>query len=266
MIELADAAHDLAALLESTARGLKHPRHSQHVAPARRRIKAVMVHYFERQRRAVLSAVKPKISRELLLYPPIREASQSGKTFAKQLLPATLNPLTFAATRGEDTEYTDAVTELIAAASQSLEATASGASFAEQYLRDNSLSKLTGGLNKTSIERLQDALANAWDAGGDYNSMVKAITDTFDNFSTKRADLIAQTESADAYNAGRQSTALAIGMSEHSWETESDDPCPVCLANEAQGWIDIGDNFDSGDDAPTAHPNCLCVVNFRKSD
>ena len=191
-------------------------------------------------------------------------ASQQGKTFARSLMPTSLHPLTFSATAGETSEYNEAITDLISAAAKSLGAV-SGEDLASTYLRENSLSKLVSELNQTSIERLQNSLADAWDKGGSYNDIVSAITETFDDFSETRAGLIAQTEAADAYNAGRRETALSLDYDEHSWETESGDPCPVCEDNEAAGWIDIDDDFPSGDDAPTAHPNCQCVVNFRKS-
>ena len=190
-------------------------------------------------------------------------ASQQGKTFARSLMPTSLHPLTFSATAGEKNEYDSAISDLITAAAESLGGT-TGADLAGEYLRKHSLAKLTGGLNQTSIERLQDSIATAWDKGGSYNDIVSAITETFDDFSETRAGLIAQTEAADAYNAGRRETALSLDYDEHSWETESGDPCPVCEDNEAAGWIDIDDDFPSGDDAPTAHPNCQCVVNFRK--
>jgi hypothetical protein len=95
--------------------------------------------------------------------------------------------------------------------------------------------------------------------------MVKAITDIFDDFSTKRADLIAVTESADAYNAGRFQIASDLGFDEKSWETESGNPCEDCLGNEAESWVDIDADFSGGVDAPTQHPACQCVLNFRKS-
>ena len=325
---ITSAANDLSALLEATApKGLKHPRHSRNVAPARKRIKAVIAHYFERQRKTALAAVKPKIKRQLILHPPksaimesvvvrsqpgvsspkgcdmashgareeignrasgglenprgippvgpdvthsgytdrreFRESSQGGKTFARALVPTSLHPLTFSASAGETSEYDSAISDLITAAAESLGGT-TGADLAGEYLRKHSLTKLTGGLNQTSIERLQDSIATAWDKGGSYNDIVSAITETFDDFSETRAGLIAQTEAADAYNAGRRETALDLLYDEHAWATESGDPCPVCEDNEAAGWIDIDDDFPSGDDAPTAHPNCQCVVNFRK--
>jgi len=197
---------------------------------------------------------------------PLREAiSPQGKTFARNLLPSSLQPLTFAATRAEENEYNDAITTLIGAAAKSLSASAAAAEdFAGDYLRSNSLSKLTGGLNSTSIERLQDALAGAWDGGGSYTEMVKAITDTFDDFSTKRAERIAQTEANDAYNGGRAQIAADLGMDEKKWDPDGE-ACPTCQANADAGWIDIGDDFPSGDDAPTAHPNCDCGTDYRKS-
>jgi hypothetical protein len=289
---ITEAANGLAAMLEllerSKARGLKHPRHSKSIKPARAKIKAVMVHFFERQRKAVLAAVKPRIERQLVLHPVIeskvqpardyeggrnalnshlvlaRESSAQGKTFARSLMPTSLHPLTFSPTAGETSDYNEAITDLIGAAAESLGGVA-GPDFAGDYLRENSLSKLSGGLDSTSIERLQDSIATAWDKGGSYDDIVSAITETFDDFSETRAGLIAQTESADAYNAGRFDTAKSLDFSEKAWETESGDPCPTCEANEAQGYIDIDEDFESGDDAPTAHPNCLCVVNFRKS-
>lgn len=264
--DIAAAANELAVLLEAaTAKGLKHPRHAQHVAPARKRIKSVMSGYFDRQRKAVLADVKPRIRRELMLHPYQESATPQGKTFARSLVPTSLHPLTFAATSGETSEYNEAITDLISAAAKSLGSTA-GEDLASNYLRENSLSKLTGNLAAMTTERLQDALADAWDEGGSYDQMVAAINATFEDFSEVRAGLIAQTESADAYNAGRFDTAKAIGFESKSWETESGSPCPTCEANEAQGWIGLDEDFDSGDDAPTAHPSCLCVVNFRKSD
>jgi len=190
--------------------------------------------------------------------------SQDGKTFARSLMPTSLHPLTFAATAGETSEYNEAITDLITAAAKSLGGVA-GPDLAGDYLAEHSLSRLTGGLESTSIERLQNALANAWEKGGSFNDMVSAVTDTFADFSTTRAEMIASTEASDAYNAGRFETAKSLDLDEKSWETESGDPCEDCLGNEAESWIDIDAAFSSGDDAPTAHPRCECVVNFRKS-
>ena len=269
-------------LLNEAARGLKHRRHQRHVAPAKAKIKAVMAHRFRRQEKAVMAAIRPHIARELLLHPvregyvfppsllpgPFREAiTPQGKTFASALLPKTIQPLSFAASTSEQSEYSDAISDLITGAAATL-AKEVGREFggahsvASRYLQDNSLSKLTGELDDTSVERLQDALAKAWDAGGDFDSMVKAVTDTFEDFSTTRAEMIAQTEANDAYNEGREATARGMGLDEKRWNPEGD-ACEICQANADQDWIDIDEDFQSGDAAPTAHPSCDCSCDYR---
>ena len=192
-----------------------------------------------------------------------------ARSFARTILPSSVSPLRFAVTAAESSEWEEAIRGAINAAGATLAAELkSGARLSEdvagRYLRENSLSKLTGGFSETSVERLQNAIADAWDQGGSYDQIVKAVQDTFADFSSVRAGMIANTETADAYNHGRDVFARENGFEEKSWETESGDPCPECLANEAQGYIDIDDDFQSGDDAPTLHPNCMCLLNFRK--
>ena len=191
--------------------------------------------------------------------------SQAGKTFAQSLIQTSLHPLTFAATAAETSDYNDAIAQLIGAAAKSLSASAAvGEDYAGEYLATNSLSKLTGGLDRTSVERLQNSLADAWDKGGTYTDMVAAVNDTFDDFSETRAGMIAQTEANDAYNAGRREIADQLGLDEKRWDPDGE-ACEVCQGNADQGWIDADEPFDSGDDAPTAHPNCYCSIDFRKS-
>ena len=267
--EVVDAANALSDLLEAAApRGLKRRKHVRTLKPARAKVAKVMRSYFGRQREALLREVKPKIP--ALLAMRTEALSSAGNRFANTLLPSSLHPLRFPVNDAENSEYSDAVREAIAGAAATLaDDLKSGKTISDdvagRYLRDNSLSKLTGELSDTSTQRLRDSIATAWDEGGSFNQVVKAIEDTFEDFSTTRAELIAQTEMADAYNEGRDAIAREAGLDEKSWETESGDPCPICEENEAEGWIDIDDDFSSGDDAPTAHPKCLCILNFRKS-
>jgi hypothetical protein len=192
----------------------------------------------------------------------------NGKRFASSLVPTSLQPLRFPITDDEDSDYQAAITAAVkggaAVLAKELESDAElSEDTAGDYLRTNSLEKLTGGFTDETLDRLRNSLADAWDKGGSFNDMTAAIQDTFDDFSDSRAEMIAQTEGNDAYNEGRSALAEEAGMEEKSWETE-DDPCDICIGNEGDGWIDIDDNFSSGDDAPTAHPNCQCSLNFRK--
>jgi phosphohistidine phosphatase len=271
--EVLEAARKLSeALLEDIkeakqpARGLQHERHQAVLAGAKTKLKKVFSGYFHSQGKAILNAVKPHIQRTIDQF---TEAAGKGKRFADTLLPASVTPLRYEVTRAETEDYDAAITHAITGAGKVLaadlntEGTLSD-DVASNYLRDNSLSKLTGGFSDTTLDRLRNAVADAWDAGGSFDQITGAIQDTMEGFSDFRAEMIAQTEANDAYNAGRSAMADELGMEEKSWETQSGNPCDVCLGNEGDGWIDIGEDFSSGDDEPTAHPNCECSLNYRK--
>ena len=256
--DLADAANDLAALLEAAngKTGLRHPSHARVIAPARRKVERVLREYFRRQEAALLAEVKPKIL--------AREASGGGILYAQHILPTSIHPLRFPVSSVETEEYNDAIAEVIRGAAASIKAGSVIADdVASRWLRDNSLTKLTGDFSVTSVNRLRDAVADAWDEGGSFDQVVRAIQDTFEDFSSTRAEMIAQTEVNDAYNQGRMDTAVNAGFDEKSWDPDGE-ACEICMENVDAGWIPIDDDFPSGDLAPTAHPNCDCSIDFQK--
>ncbi len=231
-----------------------------------------MASYFRRQVESVVTDIRSRIAAGVLTHPaPLVEADRAAKHFASMVLPDSVVPLRFIVTDTEDADFRDAINEAMQQAARTLGREVGNRALAlphdevESYLRERSLSKLTGNLEETSVDRLRNAIADAWEAGGSYDQIVEAVQNTFEDFSDVRAGMIAQTEAVDAYNAGREATARAAGFDEKSWETESGNPCETCLENEADGWIPIDDDFTSGDDAPTAHVNCQCVLNFRSS-
>ena len=284
LIEAMEQTAAAIARLCEAPRGLKHSRHHAHLGPARAKVKAVLGKYFHSQGKAVLRAVRPHLKSVIQQfteavphtfgfsvtleddYGIFREAN---KRFANTLLPSSLQPLKFAASDSEDSAYQDAIGEAIAGAMKvAAEDMGTGArpslDVAQSYLRDNSLSKLTGDLEEATKSQLRNAVADAWDKGGSYNDIVGAIQDTFDDFSDARAGMIAQTEANDAYNEGRRAIADAAGFNEKAWEPDGE-CCELCQGNVDAGWIDIDDDFPSGDSEPTAHPNCDCSVNYRNN-
>jgi hypothetical protein len=126
-----------------------------------------------------------------------------------------------------------------------------------QYLKTNSLSKLTGTLAETTKQKLRDAITLAVRSGGTADDIVGAIKATVKEFSSVRAELIAQTEVNNAYNFGRTELARSAGFTEKRWVTESGNPCAICILNEAEGYIGIDETFLSGNQRPTAHPRCV---------
>ncbi len=257
---LADAANDLAAMLEAAVprhtKGLRHPKHATVIDPARRKVERVLRHYWHRQMVALLAEIKPKIA--------AREASSGGTLYAHTILPTSIAPLRFPVTSIETEEFNDAIREAIKGAAKGIAAGAIVVDDAvSRWLRDNSLTKLTSDFSTTSINRLRDAVADAWDQGGSFEQVVKAIQDTFADFSDKRAGMIAQTEVNDAYNHGRIYTAVQAGFDEKAWDPDGE-ACPICMDNVDAGFIGIDEEFPSGDLAPTAHPNCDCSIDFQK--
>lgn len=81
-------------------------------------------------------------------------------------------------------------------------------------------------------------------------------------FSPERASLIARTELKNADSAGAMEGYRASGVVEKKeWQaSNNENVCDECQENVDAGQIDIDDDFPSGDDAPTAHPGCNCIV------
>lgn len=244
-------------IVKGAGRTLKHPDHATRLDPVKKRVKRIMAGYFRRQKKAILDDVRLRF-----WHHEMKEAS--GKKRAEELLPESLSPLNFQATTKEDDDYQAAIKSAIKAAQDQIAsevetgtAPVVSDNAMTKYLQERSLERLTGDFAETTKTRLRSAIADAVDAGGTADEIVAAIQDVMADFSTTRANLIAQTEVNDAYNFARSEMADEMGFTQKRWVTESGAPCLECDANEAEGWIDITEPFQSGDMMPTAHPMCL---------
>jgi hypothetical protein len=130
-------------------------------------------------------------------------------------------------------------------------------SFIAEYLKDSGFSQLTGEIDKTTVDRLASAVADAYESGADYDGIVQAVKDSFADASTVRAKMIARTELNNAFNESISHFGREAGATGKSWETEPG-ACVICIENQLAGVIDIDEDFPSGDDQPTAHPLCGC--------
>ena len=194
--------------------------------------------------------------------------SPQSQQVARTILPTSVSPLRFPVTKGESDDYADALGGAIAAAAKVLAAEVkSGAvipdDFAGRYLRENSLSKLTGNFSTESVKQLQNAIADAWQAGGSYDQVVQAVQDTFEQFSSVRAGMIAQTEINGAYVAGRDAMAHQLGYEQKRWSADGTECCDECQEQIDAGWIGLDDDFPIGDDPP-GHVSCDCSVDYRQ--
>lgn len=264
--ELTEAAADLAEALVDVAEvdapplgGLKHARHAVALKPIRAKATRTLQRYFRYQEARLLKAIKPKL----------READ--GKDKAAQIIP---DPLPISITGGMSFDYSKALATSLTAGYGSLadevmeDATPLpelSADVVQDYLADHSLTKLTGQIDPTTVQRLRSALADAYDAGADFEGLVDAVQETYADFNSTRAAMIAQTEMNAAYNAGRKQLGIDLGFNEKAWDPDGTACEAICVPNVLDGWIAIGEDFDSGDDAPPAHPNCDCSLNVRNN-
>ena len=117
-----------------------------------------------------------------------------------------------------------------------------------------------------AVVRVMTALQEEGMAAG----MVSSQVDKYAKFlHNNRAFRIARTEISNSYNFGqfdsvRQARAEGWlpGDPEKQWMAGGQAPCEICEENEADGPIPLDNQFSSGDDHPTAHPQCECSVGY----
>jgi len=146
---------------------------------------------------------------------------------------------------------------------------------AVEYLRG--VPNRSKSIDDATFGSIRTLLTDGIAEGRSYSSLARDIRRQFDGFAGKlpqahirdRAELIAVTEIGDAYNQGV--LIQAEGMQERGmemekyWATVGDDRVSDgCADNEAADWIDIDEDFPSGDDAPLRFPGCRCSLLTRR--
>jgi len=130
------------------------------------------------------------------------------------------------------------------------------AEYARQATLDfakSTMDSTTKDLNQALAET-REAIASGLEVGSTVNELSDRVGEIFDGLEDSRCKMIAQTESARAYNFGLRDSAKESGVvKELRWLTTSD-PCPVCL--ELEGTLIPLDS----DDLPPQHCNCFCCL------
>jgi len=122
--------------------------------------------------------------------------------------------------------------------------------------------ELVSQVSDTTREMLRDVIADGLSDG----LTIPEIADEIESaavFSDERAATIAQTEVTNANSAGALEgyrAAQDSGLKVKKGWLNGANPCPVCQENAAAGFIELDDEFPSGDMAPAAHPHCQCSV------
>lgn len=127
------------------------------------------------------------------------------------------------------------------------------------------------GIDETTIAELRAILSRAITDGESYSSLAREIKNRWDEYASPasqghlstRAELIAVTETADAYGQGR----LALGhelagygmtLTKEFLTADDERVCDDCQGNADEGPIPFDQAFSSGDDMPPIHPGDRC--------
>lgn len=119
-------------------------------------------------------------------------------------------------------------------------------------------------ITDSTRHEIRSIITEAIDPGLDPDELREKLQESV-AFSEDRADLVARTELARAHNEGNligmKESQEVVGDFKKKWLTAGDDRVsPGCRKNQEQGAIPLDAAFQSGDDAPPAHPRCRCVL------
>jgi HK97 family phage portal protein len=127
------------------------------------------------------------------------------------------------------------------------------------WVTNNALANSTS-YSDTMREDITDVVTLGVEEGASIDDISAGIETFFNNQSEFRAMRIARTEVIDAYAQGNlEGYKQSNVVTGKSWLAD-DSACGVCAGNADAGVIGLDETFPSGDDAPTAHPNCECAL------
>jgi hypothetical protein len=119
--------------------------------------------------------------------------------------------------------------------------------------------QVISGLDATSLQSVADAVSTGISERLGVPGTARLIKNVVDGMSTYRADMIASTEMNDAMSQAFLKK-LAMNAIDYKQWILGPNPCEICEENAAASPIPMDEDFPSGDDAPPAHPRCVCAV------
>lgn len=133
------------------------------------------------------------------------------------------------------------------------------------WLADHSLSAATG-IEQVSMERIRRILADGVASNRDARAIARDIRAEFTAWSKARAEMVARTEVAEAWEESQYRVLSANGWDGVEWLTADDERVDrdnvsgPCVDNQAAGVVPVGTRFPSGHLHPPAHPLCRCTL------
>lgn len=137
---------------------------------------------------------------------------------------------------------------------------------ARTWASDN-VAQLVSQVSDTTRDRIRQVIVDGFDQKLSRTEIAEAI-EAATAFSPERSSLIAATEVANANSQGALNGLFGMrdmGLTVKKYWVLGPLPCMVCIANAAEGEIELEAPFFSGDFAPLAHPNCRCALGSTAS-
>lgn len=106
----------------------------------------------------------------------------------------------------------------------------------------------------TNRKLIQEAIKQGIARGEDRDAMVARIRKVINN--PVRAEMIAQTESVNAYQSGLMNFGIETGAKRKIYEALAG-ACKICAPLDGET-VDIDKEFSNGVDHPPSHPRCRC--------
>jgi len=139
-----------------------------------------------------------------------------------------------------------------------------------RYARDHAYDLIglsTEGIDATTRDLVSNAITRFIETPG--TTLGDITRQLEDVFSLNRAQMIAVTETTNAFAMGQQIAGEALLAQfpdvrvVKKWYTNNDDRvCPICAPLNGEE-VDIKDNFSHGGANPPAHPRCRCWTHVR---
>ncbi len=266
MYEICDASIRIAEACIGIVESLEHPRHAVNLIGPRIMLKHLMMRRWRRQRAQLLTA--PGL--QAFLRTHLSESDAGLMARLQQSVEAHINGTAVFGSEPDAREiaaYDRIITGTMGAAAQRMVidyqitlAKEIGQQAVARYLQDRGFTKLAADIDVVTRDRMAVALTDVFEHGGTYQDAVGVLRGAI--VDAERADVIARTELADAYNKSMLASAREIPGAKKVWSSDAD-PCEeICIPNIEQGAIGLDEDFVSGDDAPPGHPRCLCSVSF----
>lgn len=132
--------------------------------------------------------------------------------------------------------------------------------------------EMVSGVTSTTREMLRRTLRDVFRQAEEYQpgqgmasatqfDFAQTLQQQWEGLSARRAETIAVTEYNRTASTATLSAYQDAGITQKRWFTVGDERvCEDCDGNAAQGEVPIDEDFESGDPAPPAHPNCRCNV------